>query len=304
MSFPLPYGITIPAISQLGDLVAALFSTRSIGPLIANVTIEEVHHDELAITDHPVDRNAEVSDHAYKRPETVVIRAGWSNSSPQNLGSPEYVNYVYQQLLALQESRELISIVTGRRDYENMLIQRLTVTTNEQTENSLLVTCECREVIIATTQTTAFPGNEAQKDPSDTGAVEDVGSVSPQPPTDFNFTAAGRALPGVADLAAARTFAIPLLAQAQRLSVSMAGVARQITTKWCKPANCWVMDLATQAGVPIATGLPMVTGAGLLSQLDYMEIGADLVVQSSDNADAVPTYENLGTVGQLYMVVP
>ena len=49
--------------------------------LVANVTIEESHHDELEITDHPVERGSNISDHAYKRPNEVTVLVAWSNST-------------------------------------------------------------------------------------------------------------------------------------------------------------------------------------------------------------------------------
>lgn len=57
-------------------------SSRSIGPIIANITEEERHQDDLEITDHPVERGATISDHAFKRPAEVILRCGWTNSMP------------------------------------------------------------------------------------------------------------------------------------------------------------------------------------------------------------------------------
>jgi len=50
--------------------------------IIAHATIEERHHDELEVTDHPVEQGAMINDHAYKRPAEVTLHLGWSNSPP------------------------------------------------------------------------------------------------------------------------------------------------------------------------------------------------------------------------------
>lgn len=70
----------ITAAAQLG-LESVLFSpARFIGPFVAQVTIEEVHTDDLEITDHPVETGARITDHAYMRPAEVAIHFSYSNS--------------------------------------------------------------------------------------------------------------------------------------------------------------------------------------------------------------------------------
>lgn len=56
---------------------------RSIGSIVATVTIEEKHHDELEITEHPVEQGANIADHAFKRPNELTLRVAWSNSPGQ-----------------------------------------------------------------------------------------------------------------------------------------------------------------------------------------------------------------------------
>lgn len=157
----LPIGITILEAAAQRILPAILFQQRNIGGFIADVTLEEDHTDEVVITEHPVERGAAISDHAYKRPATVVVQVGYSNSSLRALANPFYVQLVYNQFLALQASLQPFSITTGKRIYSNMLIRRLSVKTDEKSENALYASIECQEVLIATTQTVS-----AQADPS------------------------------------------------------------------------------------------------------------------------------------------
>lgn len=72
--------IVAGAIGAWGQTKGAKLK-RSIGSIVANVTVEEHHHDELEITDHPVERGATISDHAYKRPNEVTIVCAWSAST-------------------------------------------------------------------------------------------------------------------------------------------------------------------------------------------------------------------------------
>ncbi|MGO9421377.1 phage baseplate protein [Roseiarcus sp.] len=46
----------------------------SIGGIIPDVTIEELHHDRAVITQHPVETGNRVSDHMFFNPATVEMR--------------------------------------------------------------------------------------------------------------------------------------------------------------------------------------------------------------------------------------
>jgi hypothetical protein len=157
---------------------------RSIGSFTAQVTIEENHADDLQITEHPVESGASITDHAFKKPAQVTIRCGWTNSSMTSLigaaqgllsflsgdsvVGKDYVSSIYAQLLELQASRELFDVITGKRDYQNMLMQSLAVSTDLATENALMVTMTCREVIIVDTQLTTLPAMANQDSPAKT----------------------------------------------------------------------------------------------------------------------------------------
>lgn len=182
---------------------------RYIGGLTAMATLEETHTDELQITEHPIEQGANINDHAYKRPAEVVIRCGWSDSSFAGLiagvrdavgairtgifnkedfapslmelrdGSTfgsDYVSGVYNRLLALQESRVLFDVATGKRLYPNMLMRSLTMTTDGNSEFALMCTVVCRQVIIVQTQATTLPPREDQAIPQATGSILELGT--------------------------------------------------------------------------------------------------------------------------------
>jgi hypothetical protein len=143
----LPYGNWTPALFQP--------HRRSIGGIVANVTIEEQHTDELQITDHPVEGGAPVSDHAFKRPVQVNITAGWSTALAFDLSAE---SGVYGLLLSWQASLMPFDVITGKRSYQNMLIERLVVSTDNHNEYTLMAQIMCREVIIVATQTAQVQG--------------------------------------------------------------------------------------------------------------------------------------------------
>lgn len=88
----------------------------------------------------------------------------------------------------------------------------------------------------------------------------------------------------------------------QRFTTTLGGTEYQLTAYWCRPSNCWVLDIADSGGTPILTGIPVVTGCNLLEQYAYLNFGGSLVAQTSNDAGAVPTFNNLGDQGNLFFV--
>jgi hypothetical protein len=178
-------------VTTTSQLIAIVPNQRNIGGFIADVTIEEQHVDRLRITEHPVEQGAAITDHAYKMPAQVTIRAGWSNSAPAALGDPQYIQGIYSSFLTLQASRQLFDIFTGKRSYTNMLIETLIETTDKEHENAMVLVVECKEVIIATTQTTSVGSSANMANPSSNAATQNQGTVSAvSNPSTYNASAA------------------------------------------------------------------------------------------------------------------
>lgn len=97
-------------------------------------------------------------------------------------------------------------------------------------------------------------------------------------------------------------YEIPLSATPQRLSISLGGVQYRLTVRWIVPMACWVLDISDVEGNPILSGLPIITGADMLAQYEYLNFGGQLIAQSDFDINAVPNFTNLGTTGHLYWV--
>lgn len=190
---PLPIGGT--NFSTFAGITGMIKPKRAIGPITADVTVEEQHDDELAITQHPVEKTADITDHAYNLPSRLAVKVGWSPAGAANpgvpfgdssgLGDPVPLQTIYEQLLDLQKSRELLTVYTGKRIYDNMLIRAISVVTDQDSENALFVAMQLQEVILVETQTVTVPPNSVQKAPKKTGATLNAGtkSAQPHPPT-------------------------------------------------------------------------------------------------------------------------
>lgn len=95
---------------------------------------------------------------------------------------------------------------------------------------------------------------------------------------------------------------MPLAAGPQTLSITLAGVVYNLNVYWCRPAQSWMLDIADSSGNPLVNGIPLITGADLLEQYAYLDFGGELIVQTDNNALLPPTFDNLGTTGNLYFV--
>jgi len=77
----------IALIGPLNELLN-LQVVNQIGGVQIDTTIEEFYEDAVEITEHPVQRGAQIADHSFKRPMELILTCGWSNSSPSGfLGS-------------------------------------------------------------------------------------------------------------------------------------------------------------------------------------------------------------------------
>ena len=93
----------------------------------------------------------------------------------------------------------------------------------------------------------------------------------------------------------------------QSFNITLGGTTYEFTLQYRNdPAGLggWCLDIADRFGNAIVQGIPLVTGINLLAQYGYLNIGngGGLWVQTTDDPDAVPTFENLGSSGQIYWV--
>lgn len=175
----------------------ALLDLLQISPkgMIATIeimaTLEEVHTDTVQTTEHPIEIGAPITDHAYMRPSELVMRCGWTNSSFTALANvvsslfsggevgDKYVDAVYSQLLALQESRIPFEVVSSARLYTNMLVTSLRLDRDATNSNALMITATFKQVLLVYTAATTLPPREDQANPASTAEIEETGVKQP-----------------------------------------------------------------------------------------------------------------------------
>jgi hypothetical protein len=178
-------------LTEIGSLLFT--ANRSLAGVIPDIAVREEGFDELEITSHPIETGAAITDHAFQRQPVLKLEYSWSNSSLSALSvqsvlsgqipdlsfGSQRVRQIYEQLLAIQASREPFQVVTGKRLYSNMLMESLGIMTDVSTENALVVTATCRGIIIVSTSSTTIAPQAQQAMPASTAGVTDAGQVQP-----------------------------------------------------------------------------------------------------------------------------
>jgi hypothetical protein len=150
---------------------------RKIGTVIPECVIEEHMRDDLEITRHPIETGSAITDHSFKHPTEVVIRAGWSDSG----SLPGFSRRAYEALLTLQEKREPFTLMTGKKTYPNMLIASISQVTDVKTEHALMATVVCRQIMIVRAATTTIAPRQQQAAPQATSATTNGGDRQTTP---------------------------------------------------------------------------------------------------------------------------
>jgi len=86
----------------------------------------------------------------------------------------------------------------------------------------------------------------------------------------------------------------------QTFSISLGGNTYNLNLYWNTVNQTWILDINDSGNNPIVNGIQLVTGIGLLRQYRYLGFVGDLFVQTSNNPDALPTYDGMGTSSGLY----
>lgn len=155
--------------------------------IIPDVTISEMHSDEVTVTQHPVDTGANIADHAYRQPATVVCTFGWSDSSRlinslmsggtgavgSLLKGKGSVEDVYKTLLELKDKRTTLKLSTAKRVYPCVIITRITTTTVDS-ENAAVIEITFQEILVAQAKTVTLASVQ-QKNPEKTASVKNGG---------------------------------------------------------------------------------------------------------------------------------
>ena len=145
-----------------------------IGVLELDASITELHEFENVVTAYPVEDGGEVADHIYMKPDTVMVQGFVTNSPPLifdiTLGRSDRVGDALETLLTIRNNRELVTVVTGLKVYNNMALKRLSIPRTRTTGNSIRFTADFVKVTKVASETAEIPGENL---PPDNEQVQD-----------------------------------------------------------------------------------------------------------------------------------
>ncbi|MCM1059470.1 MAG: hypothetical protein NC452_04175 [Eubacterium sp.] len=140
----------------------------SIGGLAFDAVLKTDHTSKVTATSHPVESGANISDHAFVEPAEISFEVGVSDCETGNgtFGSGNRSQEAFSELIKLQNSRQLITVVTRFKTYRNMLIINVSVPDDYTTMFALKANILLREIpIVSTGKVTVSErgGDQSQK---------------------------------------------------------------------------------------------------------------------------------------------
>jgi hypothetical protein len=144
-------------------------SGQSIGLITLDAVISSTITHQIDVTDHEVERGANIADHARIKPRTLSLQCLISNtptpgqqanrviklvgvdfrsnvSGDQATKSPGYARAAYDELLRLRAASEIVSVVTDLDRFESMLITNISIPRDARTGDALSFTVELKEI--------------------------------------------------------------------------------------------------------------------------------------------------------------
>lgn len=99
-------------------------------------------------------------------------------------------------------------------------------------------------------------------------------------------------------------YEIPLTPTPQEFNIELGGLSYRLKVWWnAAPMGGWTLNISDANGVPLAHGIPLVTGSNLLEQLEAdTGITGWLICETDYDLEAVPDFNNLGITSHLYFL--
>lgn len=157
---------------------------KTIGNISIDVFVEEEHTKEATVTSNPVEDGSIASDHISLEPDSLNIE-GFIGAAPLEGGASRVLD-IDQALTALLDSKELVTIVTGLRVYDDMAITSYKVTRNKEQGQSLPFSLSATKLRKVTAQTVVLPqANIKSEAKKEADATAPVGQEETDPVAEF-----------------------------------------------------------------------------------------------------------------------
>lgn len=136
--------------------------------IVFDATVSETHSFSTQVSENPVEKGADVTDHVRAKPAVVKLEC-YATDNPLSsnrkkdektsifLGSPKEETgrglNVFLALEQLKDNGTVCQLFTGLKKYENMVIEEITVPRDSSISRGFKFTISLREVVIVQSQT-------------------------------------------------------------------------------------------------------------------------------------------------------
>jgi hypothetical protein len=126
-----------------------------------DVAISEEHTYDSEVTEHPVESGSAVVDNVRPRPISVSIE-GFVSDTPigelakRREGSSLPSSEAFARLQIIRDAREPITISTSLRDYDNMILESLSIPTSSENGGALHFRATFKQIRIVTNERTTI----------------------------------------------------------------------------------------------------------------------------------------------------
>jgi hypothetical protein len=149
------------------------FSVLGLVSFNADLTISENHERRAEVTDHPVESGSTISDHVILAPERLRLE-GFVTDSPAAVMSTAYgrTQSAFEQLEQAWRDRIPLQVITGRKTYQDMIIESLDLPRNRP--ESMRFTIDLKQIKIVQSETAALPQTEGGEPATDSADTADL----------------------------------------------------------------------------------------------------------------------------------
>lgn len=162
-------------LQQFGKRFLVTIGSDEAGYVELDCTESETHQRSAEVTEHPVEKGADIADHVKITPGRLSITGIVSDTQPILVGrrdrSANRSIKAFEAIRDMLHSRRVINVYTALQTWNDMVITGISNAVTAQTGDAVQMTIDFQEVIFATTQTTESAPEPKKETPKQTKSL-------------------------------------------------------------------------------------------------------------------------------------
>lgn len=167
--------------ATIGLLFGRKYVRSDVAGVFLDATISEDHTYVSRVTQFPIENGRVITDHVINEPDTLSL-TGIVSDSPLEILSPFNRSVdAFNRLIRIHELKERITVVTGIKVYDNMIMTSLSVPRNLESGQALTFVMEFQKVLLDSTVQLNLNANDPFNKATDRIPREQVADASNYP---------------------------------------------------------------------------------------------------------------------------